>query len=247
MRRAFNPFEILRRLNPVDPETLPDPSRSPETRRLMEAIIRDNIQREAKRSMLSRLSLPNWTRRRRYLLALIALTALGIAAAAWALTRGGGTGLTIGCYQRPALEAKTIVVAATGEAPVAICRRQWLIGALGERTPPPPLRACVLPSGAIGVFPNGGNVCLQLGLSAASPQEPSTAIRLKEALVDKFLAAGCVSQREATALVKDELRRLALTDWDITVTAPFSQTRPCASLAFDEHGQRVLLVPLPRR
>jgi hypothetical protein len=246
MRRAFDPFEILRRLNPVDRETLPDPSRSPEALRLMEAIIRGETKPKAKRTVLPRRPWPNWTHRRRYLVVVAGLAALGVAAVAWALTRGGGTGLTIGCYQDADLQANTVVVAATGEAPTAICRRQWLEGALGTRTPPP-LQACVLPSGAIGVFPNrNGDTCRRLGLTAAGPQQPSAAVRLKQALVDRFLTEGCLNQHEATKLVRDELGRLRLSDWSIAVTAPFSHARPCASLAFDEQHQGVLLVPMPR-
>lgn len=128
----------------------------------------------------------------------------------------------------------------------------------------PQLEACVLPSGAIGVFPSPtGRACEKLRLAPVAselpppsperttpeskPPSPQATVRaLKDRLVDLFLAGPCMNEQEATELVRAELRRLRLSDWGIRTNGPFSAARPCASLAFDEEHRTVLLVPMPR-
>lgn len=69
----------------------------------------------------------------------------------------------------------------SADAAIDLCAAEWAMGALSE-TPPylapavpggvpapvPDLAACVLPSGGVGVFPGSVDVCLSLGLPAAS-------------------------------------------------------------------------------
>ena len=63
--------------------------------------------------------------------------------------------------------------------PVAACSSVWAEGCFGPASRPP-LRACVLESGVVGVFPEatGRDVCLDLGLAAASsPGRPTATPR----------------------------------------------------------------------
>lgn len=241
---GVDPFDILRQANPVDPNQLPDAD-SPEGQALLETILRQP-RRQPVRARLPRFLLRG--PRRRYLVPVIAVLGLGAGAVGWALTRGVSEPLTIGCYAAPDLQAKTAVVPADGRAPIAACRELWRLGEFGAQTPPP-LQACVLPSGAIGVFPkHQQDTCHALGLPAVpSTYEPSAnpVIRLKHRLVDRFLTEKCILEQRARELVEAELARLRLADWRIESTAPFTAARPCATLAFDTKRRIVMLVPAP--
>jgi len=108
---------------------------------------------------------------RRILVSVAALTVAGIFAAAayagYALTRPVTPVVTIGCYESDSLDANTAVLAAGTKSPVAACTRNWA-SAFGAQ-PPASLAACVLPSGAVGVFPGdtSGDTCKSLGLAEA--------------------------------------------------------------------------------
>lgn len=246
MKDERDPFEILRRINPVDPSALPDPTRSREALEVMERILRGDLVSPERRRLRWLRTLRHAPRRRIYLVPVVAAVMLGAGTLAWALTRGPTQHLSVGCYATADLDARTVVVSATEGSPVEACRKVWLDGAFGRR--PPPLQACVLPSGAVGVFPSrGGNSCEQLNLiRAPADSEPASAVvALQTALVDTFLER-CISEREAGQIVLAELRRLRLEDWRVVTSGRFGSTRPCASLAFDEERSKVLLVPIPR-
>lgn len=239
-----DPFDILRQANPIDPDELGDAD-SLEGQALLAEILRQPRKRPA-RARLPRLA-PGRPRHR-YLVPAIAVLALGAGAVGWALTRGVSEPLTIGCYAAADLQAKTAVVPADGRAPVAACRELWRLGEFGAQ-PTPPLQACVLPSGAIGVFPkHQQDTCGALGLPPVpSTYEPSAnpVVRLKQRLVDQFLSEECVVEQRARTLVEAELARLRLADWRIESAAPFTAARPCATLGFDTARRAVLLVPAP--
>jgi hypothetical protein len=109
-------------------------------------------------------------RRRRIVIGLVpaVVIALFVATAftTYALTRKPTHLESIGCYDRASLSANTAVVSADGRDPVTICAQVWRQGALGADVPTQ-LEACVLQTGAIGVFPrsNGGDTCGTLGLA----------------------------------------------------------------------------------
>ena len=241
MNPPLDPFDALRRLNPVDSGTLPGAD-SAEGRELLERIVA-----EPKPTIRGRF---RWLKSRKQMVAVALVLGLMTAAGAvaWALTRNETQHLTVGCYRAANLEADTIVVPAAAASPVGACQVVWRQGSFGTG-PPPPLQACVLPSGAVGVFPNSsGHVCQQLGLTEAQAAEPTAAatVRLKEALVDRFLGQSCLNEREALQIVRAELRRRHLSTWRVRAAGAFSTPRPCATLAFDEERQLILLVPAPR-
>lgn len=241
---GVDPFEILRQANPVDPSRLPDAD-SPQGQALLAEIL------QQPRKQPARVRLPRVALRRprhRYLVPAIAVLALGAVAVGWALTRGVSEPLTIGCYAEPDLQARTAVVAVQGRAPIAACRELWKRGEFGvQRTPT--LQACLLPSGAIGVFPKRlRDACGALGLPPVpSTYEPvaSPAVRLKERLVEKFLNEKCLTELQARALVEAELGLLRLQHWRVESAGRFAADRPCASLAFETARRVVLLVPAP--
>lgn len=241
---GLDPFEVLRQANPVDPDELPDAD-SPEGRALLETILQQPREPHA-RHWLPHLALR--TPRRRYLIPAVAILAFAAGAVAWALTRGVSEPLTIGCYAAPNLQAKTAVVPADERSPIAACRQLWHQGEFGDQ-PTPPLQACVLPSGAVGVFPKRGNdACNTLGLPPVpSTYEPATTpvVRLKERLVDQFLNEKCLTEQRARTIVQAEFRRLRLQGWHLETATPFSATRPCATLAFDTARRVIVLVPSP--
>lgn len=248
MSGQTDPFDLLRAANPVDPTTLPGPD-APEAQAQLERIFaQPRHERRALRGLRSRrlLSRP----RLPYLIPVVAALMIGAGAAAWALTRTGSNPLTIGCYAAPSLTAHTAVIGASGRSPVEACRALWQQGALGP-IPPGQLQACILPSGAIGVFPNrnGGDVCQHLALTPfPSTQPPSAAavIELKDKLVDTVLAAGCLNEHRAEAIVQKELDRLNLHGWTVRATGSFTAARPCATLGFDPEQHAVLLIPAPQ-
>src|SRR5262249_30370384 len=115
-------------------------------------------------------------RRRRIVIAVVPAVLLLLATTGfttYALTREPTHLNSIGCYDAPSLHANTAIVSADARDPVAICAGVWQEGALGENIPRQ-LDACVLQSGAIGVFPrsNGGDTCGSLGLARLPASPP---------------------------------------------------------------------------
>jgi len=110
---------------------------------------------------------------RRILVSVAALTVAGIFAAAayagYALTRPVTPVVTIGCYESDSLDANTAVLAAGTASPVAACAAKYA-SAFPDARRPVGFAACVLPSGAVGVFPGdtAGDTCKSLGLAKAS-------------------------------------------------------------------------------
>ena len=76
---------------------------------------------------------------------------------------------TIGCYETDSLEANTAVLAAGTKSPVAACARAYASAFPGSQQPAH-FAACVLPSGAVGVFPSEttGDTCKNLGLATVA-------------------------------------------------------------------------------
>lgn len=249
MSEPVDPYDRLRDLNPISPEDVANAASSAEATRALAEIIA-GTRKPAHQWWPRRPSVPQ-LRRRTYLLALVPVLGV-LAAAAWALTQGAGTRLTIGCYASTDLRAHTVVVPAGGGTAVDNCREIWDRGDFGSH-PAPVLEACVLPSGAIGVFPSPNqNACAQLRLApltSTTRPAPTRAslVKLKNALVQTFLASGCIHQKRALAIVQAELRILGLTDWRVQINGTFTSRRPCASLAFDEEAHHVLLVPMPKQ
>jgi hypothetical protein len=109
--------------------------------------------------------------RRGLVLAIAAATAAILASAAYAgyaLTRPATHLKSIGCYEDVSLTANTAVVDAGSGPPAVTCAEKWSSAFPGVARPAS-FAACVLDSGAIGVFPaDTGDPCAKLGVAALS-------------------------------------------------------------------------------
>jgi len=245
-----DPFEILRGLNPVDPADVRGAASSRSAADALEEIVAGRRLGDARGRRRIHVG---WPRRRRvYVLAILPLAIL-LTAAAWALTRGSSTQLTVGCYASADLHARTVIVPAGDRSPIKSCRVVWERGDFGTWIEVPGLQACVLPSGVVGVFPSPtGGTCRALRLKPVAPEVSvgtgaNSVVRVKNALVRQFLSTRCLDEIEATATIRAELRKVGIDGWSIKVEGAFGASRPCASLAFDEAQRVILVVPIPRR
>ena len=170
----------------------------------------------------------------------------------------------VACFASADLDADTAVVDVDRRGPVAACADVWAQGIFGPLVPLT-LRACVLESGVVGVFPEGvsQDVCLELRLapvapsSTSGPQEPedpaSEADRFlvfRDAVLARFVDQACVEPGPAAMIVREELDRADLGGWTVLGGAgqadvDFSPERPCASLSFLPEQRAVALVPIP--
>lgn len=119
-------------------------------------------------------------RRRRAAMVGVALAAaVATAAALLVATRRPTHVSSVGCYAAAATDAATTVVSATGANPVDPCRQLWASGDMDpDVTSPaevPPLVACVLESGAVGVFP--ASSCDQVGTHGGPDPSPGSSAR----------------------------------------------------------------------
>ena len=201
-------------------------------------------------------------RRRRLVVALVPAVLVVLAATGfttYVLTREATVFEGVGCFERASLDGNVAIVQNDGRHPREICREAWAGGAF-EAPPPADLAACVLESGAVGVFPSSGReTCPALGLARLPASYERDARRfggLRDALVAKLGAAGtgstlpsgpCVGEGEAQAIVRRELDARGFDGWSVESTAAFTDERPCADLAFDGQRRVVLLVPAPPR
>jgi hypothetical protein len=136
---------------------------------------------------------------------------------------------------------------------VAACGALWRPG--GKFNPNghgsvPPLTACVLDSGAIGVFPSlpGSDTCYALGLARprGSPNQQSEnqkVLGLQDALATEFLSR-CDGREQAMTFVQQQLMRYGLQGWRVVARMQFTQQEPCASVAFDIAHRTISLVPV---
>jgi hypothetical protein len=241
MRPAKDPADRLRRANPMPTEEADAPD-SPRAEALFQRIIATPIETTPQRRSV--------LRRRAWVLVPVALLAL--AAASYGLLREVREPLVIACYRRPSLSTDRATVPAAADA-VAACRTMWQPGGPFNqgRGAPPPLTACVLDSGAIGVFPDtvGSDVCDRLGLShpasgRGGQLETQALIALQNQLSTRFVSR-CVHQADALAFAQDGLAKSGLTGWRVIVATPFTEQEPCASVAIDPPRRTVTLVPVP--
>jgi len=241
MSGVEEPRDRLRAANPVPPEEAP-PADSPQAVALFERIVVTGPESTPQRTRL--------LRRRAWLLLPAALL---VGAAGYGIFHTVSQPLVVACYSQPSLSASRALVSAGDHDPVAACGVLWRAGA--EFNPEghaqiPRLAACVLDTGAIGVFPDtlDSGTCSTLGLTPASdPQtggeENLVILQVQEALADQFLSR-CVGQEEAVAIVEQELTSHGLNSWRVAAEMPFTEQEPCASVAFDVPHQTISLVPV---
>jgi hypothetical protein len=242
MSSPRDPVDRLRRANPVPLEEAPSPD-STQARRVLKRII------DSPRGVGHT---KKWITKRR-LWVLVPAALLAAAAASYGLVRTVRQPLVVACYEQPNLRADRAEVPGTGGNPVTACGLLWRPG--GKFNPSghrliPPLTACVLDSGATGVFPSlpGSDTCSALGLARprGSPSERSEnqrVLELQDALATEFLSA-CDGREEAMTFVQQQLMRYGLLGWRVVARMPFTQREPCASVAFDLPHQTISLVPV---
>ena len=201
-------------------------------------------------------------RRRRLALVLVpaVLAVLAITGfTTYALTREPTHLESVGCFETADLDGNIALVNADGRAPTAICAELWRQGDMGPGPAPESLAACVLETGAVGVFPSSGNdTCEQLGLANVPPTYAAKAERFA-ALRDAIAAAlgasygsterdpKCLREEEARVLVRRELTARGYEDWSIEVIGSGFTASPCAAVGLGFDGERnvVFLVPEP--
>lgn len=112
---------------------------------------------------------------RRVLIVAAAVVGAAVTAAAayggYTLTRSATQVASIGCYESVSLGANTAVVRSGNGSPVAACAGIWSSAFPGDERPSG-FAACVLDSGAVGVFPApaASNPCAKLGLPRLASQ-----------------------------------------------------------------------------
>jgi hypothetical protein len=202
-------------------------------------------------------------RRRRLALVLVPAVAAVLAVTGfttYALTREPTRLESVGCYETAELDGNIAVVNADGRAPAAVCAELWRQGDMGPGPAPENLAACVLETGAVGVFPSWGkDTCEQLGLADVPRTYAAEAERfaaLRDAIAAELGASygsterdsKCLGEEEARALVRRELTARGYEDWSIEVIGDgFTTESPCAAvgLGFDGERKVVFLVPEP--
>ncbi len=239
-------FELFRRANPLPQEKSSDEAElSPESERLLHDIT-------SGRHPVPRLLPTRSKRRQRRLLPFGAVTVvLSTAAFAWVLTRQAADPLQVACYAEVDLGADIIVVPNDDRGFVEACAEALAAGSPDPVGSRPGLSACVLESGAVGVFPNeGGEPCGRLGLAPLA-EEPAPGeqdlVRLAEEITQPFIDQDCVEPTEARRIVAEELAERGLNDWQVLDPGPYSNERPCASLAVEPEMKTITLVPIDPR
>jgi hypothetical protein len=230
---------------------LPDPRDLP----------RDRLERRANH-LVSELELREAPRRRRIVLAFAAAALVLVAATGfttYSLLREPTHLMSIGCYETASESANVAIVDTDGRSPVEICAELWKGGTMGALMPRA-LAACVLGTGAIGVFPGSREgTCTGLGLAdvdAATLAELERFSTLRRAILAELgePATGsspgsskCLGEQPARAVTRRELDAHGYGEWTIDVAGDgFTAERPCAEAAFD-HGQKVVtLIPVWR-
>jgi hypothetical protein len=237
-----DPIELLREANPVAAELLSA----------------DPVERVHMEQLFERIASPapvtgRRPKRRVIVAVAIATVALLAGAAAYIVHRQRVTEpLDIGCYEMADLRARVFVVSVgNGEDPVVACTTLWQKGTFGTPTTPR-LESCVLPSGAVGVFPGESeDVCERLGRPAPAPTSSTTVgstslsadpVELRNTLVAQFVDR-CLTEPQARAIVQGELQRRRMPDWNISDAEAFTADRPCATLRVDVEAKTILLIP----
>jgi hypothetical protein len=177
----------------------------------------------------------------------------------YALTREPTHLESVGCFETAELDGSIAIVNADGRNPTAICAELWRQGDMGHGPAPEKLAACVLETGAVGVFPSSGkDTCEQLGLTDLPPTYAAEAERfaaLRDAIAAELGASyggterdpKCLREEESRALVRHELAARGYENWSIEVIGDGFTAGPCAAvgLGFDGERKVVFLVPEP--
>lgn len=231
--------ELLRRRNPAPPEDYADLGRTEAARAVMERIMVGEQGAFPKRAP--------WWRRRRVIIPVIAAIAIGASAAGYELSQPVTNPTTVGCYADPSLHVTLVVVLPyTGGSFTALCVPKWQHGPLGY-SGAPPLFACVMRSGGVGVFPGRlGSPCAQLGLPPAAPPGPgdeAIARAQEQLLTAQDAGNGCWPEASALREAAAIFERTGLDGWRVLARPGFGPHDRCASISIDPSTRTVYLVP----
>jgi hypothetical protein len=179
----------------------------------------------------------------------LVVASLVTAAAVWVVTRPAGNPTRVACFAAADLDADTAVVAASaGGDPITSCEEVWRNGSFRGWGAVPPLAACVLASGTVGVFPGDPSLCDRLGLArhvAEGADWDARVGQLVDGLTSELASPACVDVAVAADLVRERLDQLDLDGWTLIAPATVAPDRPCASVAFDPPAKTITLVPVP--
>lgn len=236
-------FEVVELLRRMDPIAEVEEKTSPNAERMLQDILSGT-------HPAPRLHPSARQRRQRRILPFgIGLVGLSTAAFAWALTSQASDPLQVGCYAELDLGGDIVVLETDERGFVGVCAQAWERGDLGPFLEVPELAACVLDSGAVGVFPSRDNEpCGELGLLALSEESPpgeKAVIGLDDAVTEIFLAQTCVDPEEARQVVESALQERGLNDWRVIENTPYSEARACASVSIDPAAMTITLIPIP--
>lgn len=214
----IDPFELLRRLNPIRHEEYTD----------------------ADEQLLSRiLAMPIPSRRRspRRLWIAGGVGVAVLATAAWGVLRTeeptDPTGIACHADLAPAAQ---IVALGPADDPVAACADAWRTGLFGNEPVPPSLHGCVSSTGLAAVYPGGSEVCSRLGLAQLQPiEEPDTQriVRLQELAAQTFGFGDCIDESSAVAIAQGLIDEVGLEDWTVKQVSNYGADRPCTASGVD--------------
>ncbi len=138
-------------------------------------------------------------------------------------------------------------VAPSGGDPIAACAALWHDGTFGTGGPSNGLDACVLPGGAVGVFPGEyGSVCPGLGLPPAQSSPSVDKLERFENDTSEAVRENCVGYDDAHAIVEGELAKYGYAGWTIELrpgAVPYSAENPCSSMYFEPDSRAAFIVP----
>lgn len=158
---------------------------------------------------------------------------------------------SVGCFEESTPDGNVAIVNASGADPAEVCAGVWAEGALGSGGQAPPLVACVLSTGPVGVFPSlGEDTCGRLGLADLPSDYAATAeelAQLENSLAERSLLAGCLDRETANTVAREELDQEGYADWSIEEgPGPsgegFTDAFPCADFILEPSKSRILLV-----
>lgn len=153
------------------------------------------------------------------------------------------------CFSAADLDADRVELPADRLDDLTGCRALWQDGTFSADGVVPPLVACVVDGGGVGVFPGPAATCAELNLPVAVGLTTlAPAIELAERLTDIAPPEMCRPHAEAAAAARELLDEtgLAADGWTVRRAGEPTDDRPCGSFGLDGPAKRVILVPIPR-
>ncbi len=229
-----DPFELLRRMNPIRHARLEAGDDA-----LLERIVTSAV--PAPTPIAPPASHPS--RRIRTIVLVGGLSAVVLATAAFTFLRTGNADnpTQIDCHRTADLQSDRDVRPNIGD-PVAACNAPWTNGLFGTNGPPE-LHACVGSDNTIEVFPGDLDVCARLGLTRQDTASNASAAQLDQ--LSTRLAAdfrnACVGQNDALADTNQVISDVGLTGWTVKLEQPYSTSRPCTAFIIDPAAKVVTI------